>query len=192
MSSSSSATTTSITLQHGVDSYTMQDTYMRTDMPNANEGGHGEGIIGSCPSPTLLARALQRWDLSDIPAGAIITSATLSLYDTNSSLRTANCTFNIYKISDANGDWVEGTKEDATGGAEPTWNYKVQNASTAWAGSAGLSTSGTDFINTSLASGTFTDGSSGFKDISLNSDGIDVLESWCGSSGGNGWLIVGD
>jgi hypothetical protein len=135
-------------------------------------------------------RCLQRWDLSNIPSGAKCDSAILSLYDTNWVSRTQDCTINIYKISDANGDWIEGTAIDAAQVGSPSWHHKVYDT-VSWAGSDGLSTPTTDFINTSLASAIFTDGVSGYRDITFNAAGKAILGSWFGKSTNNGLLLYG-
>jgi hypothetical protein len=155
-----------------------------------NQGAHPKSYFGFDGASRKM-RTLQRWDFSSISAAETVTSVTLNLTDTDWALRTANNAINIYKVSDANGDWVEGTTLDIPQTGSPCWNTKVTNTVN-WAGSAGLSTAGTDYVNTSLASYTFVDGTSGVKSITFNSDGIAVVQSWLGGAGGNGILIIGD
>lgn len=131
-----------------------------------------------------------RFDLSGIAAGQVCTAATLKLYhaDTNG----IDNTYKLYKITDANGDWVEGTKDNATAGdGEPCWNKKAYNTVN-WAGSVGLETPGTDYINTSLAEVT-TPGSitaNAVLEIPFTAAGLTVLQSWFGAATNNGLLML--
>lgn len=143
---------------------------------------------------TTQRNAILRFDLSGIPAGAKCTSAVLKLYHYNNV--GINNTYCIYKISDANGNWVEGNNTGTTADAgEPCWNAKEANGSggvtTAWAGSAGLSSAGTDYINTALA--TASTGASittnAALDFTFNADGLSVLENWFGDATNNGFII---
>lgn len=92
-----------------------------------------------------------KFDVSSIPAGAIVNSATLYLY--NASTATSNRTFAVNSILVANSGWVEGF----------TWEYA--NPSTVrWAGDtgadagtdAGGSVSGVDWDATALGTFTYT------------------------------------
>lgn len=159
---------------------TLGDTLLNGPYPDRNYGGYTY-FVTSTQRKNLL-----RFDLSSISSDAICDSGTLSLYSaTNSST-----TFNFYKISDANGDWVEGTQTGQTAiGAVATWNNKSFSPAVAWAGSAGLSTPGTDYINTVIA--TFTGSISGntkFDNV-FNDDGKAVLQSWFGDITNNGLLM---
>jgi hypothetical protein len=158
--------------------------------PNYNNGGQPIGYCGIKTYGGRELRELQRWDLSDIPSGATCDAAVLSLYDTNWVSRTSDNTINIYEIADANGDWIEGTARDKVQNGSPCWDYKAYNSG-AWAGSAGLSTSGTDYINTSLGSAIFTDGVSGYRTITLNADGRSVVAGWFGEATNNGVILRG-
>lgn len=134
-----------------------------------------------------------RFNLSGIPAGSICTAASLKL--TNDYGWAGEQTYNCYKIADANGDWIEGTKNDTQAGAgEPCWNAKRADGSggvtTAWAGSNGMSTAGTDYLATSLGSYTGTNlaGEVPF-DIVFNATGLAVLEDWFGDATNNGFMV---
>lgn len=135
-----------------------------------------------------------RFDLSGIPAGNVAIAATLKLYHANTN--GINNTYGVYKISDANGNWIEGTQNSALAlSGEPCWNAKAANGSggvtTAWAGSAGLMTAVTDYINTVIASAS-TGGSitaNAALDFTFNADGLAVLSSWFGQATNNGMLI---
>jgi len=138
--------------------------------------------------------SLLRFVLSSIPAGAIITSATLNLYNTANT--TIDSTVSLFQISDANGDWIEGTSVATTAKAgESCWNAKVADGSggvtTAWAGTVGLTTAGTDYIDTVLASLLVASGTSANtkNEIPFNEDGLAVLQSWFGDATNNGFIV---
>jgi hypothetical protein len=91
---------------------------------------------------------LLRFDLSSLGTNIVINSVTLQMNKpaggTGSSF-----TVNVFELSVANANWVEGTANNVAQSGSATWNSK---GSSAWAGSAGASTAGTDYINTVLAS----------------------------------------
>lgn len=127
-------------------------------------------------------KGLMRFDLSDIPSVSVLTinSATLYLYDQNPVGRTSSTTTTLHEVSTANGDWLK---------SSAVWNYKVYNTVT-WAGSSGLETSGTDYVDTLLGNHLYVDGTSGYgTGISLNSSGLAVIKKWAGTTGGNGLLV---
>ena len=135
-------------------------------------------------SPSLVV--LLRFDLSGILSTATCDAAALKLTPaTNESSET----YNLYKITDANGDWVEGTKNNATAGTgEPCWNKKAYNT-VDWAGSAGMSTAGTDYVNTVLATftGAVTAGTT--FELTFNASGLAILQDWFGDAANNGFLL---
>jgi hypothetical protein len=135
--------------------------------------------------------ALIRVLLTNIPATAIITSASLFLYDLNNSGRSASSLVQVYKVADANGDWVVGTVNNTEQSGSSCWDYKAYDAATptAWAGSEGCSTAGTDYVNTLLASATVADENTGYEEIPFNADGLAVLQSWFGDATNNGLLL---
>jgi hypothetical protein len=154
---------------------------------NANPT-YNYGIYIYCKSKALL-----RFDLSSIDSSDICTDA--DLYMTPAENNTGSVVNNIYKVSDANGDWIEGTKNGAAAGSgEPCWNAKEADGSggvtTAWAGSAGLSTAGTDYENTSLATYTGAYAAGTAIELPFNESGLTVLQSWFGEVTNNGLLFV--
>lgn len=84
-------------------------------------------------------RILIRFDISDIPAIATCTSATMSLYSYLTSAMTGD-TWTAYSVLSANSSWDESA----------TWD--TIDGSTSWAGSSGCSTSGTDYNGTAIGS----------------------------------------
>lgn len=159
------------------------DTIVSVDHGNINFGIYNQIVLKGA-----LMKGLFRFDLSGLPAGATCTAATLKLYALGSE---TSITYNLYKISDANGDWVEGTKSTATAGTgEPCWNKKAYNTID-WAGSVGLGTAGTDYVNTVIASVTAASAGAGSEIfLGFNAAGLAVLESWFGAATNNGFLLI--
>lgn len=122
---------------------------------------------------------LIRFILSSIPSSATCTAAVMSLHSTK------NSTLSVYKITDANGDWIEGTATGYQQTGSPCWSYKVFDT-VAWAGSEGMATAGTDYIDTNLVSSSFT---SPTYTLTFNTDGKTVLQDWFGDATNNGFLI---
>ena len=152
---------------------------------------------GACPNNLYSGFAcLFRFDLSSIPASASIDSAYIRLVQVSAPEGAYNATQAFYKISDANGDWIEGTKNNTLAGAgEPCYNAKCADGAggvtTAWAGGAGCKAAGTDYVNTILASKVTNRSDSQYTayQIDFNADGLAVLESWFGEATNNGLLL---
>lgn len=111
-----------VTFQQGVSSYAgHQDAMVRPDGANAttvsNTSANSSGYVSSVPT-TL--RAIQTWDLSDIPVGAIITSVTFTIgnrSDTGSGLNDSN------DVIDANDPLYElRTISESFSETTATWN----------------------------------------------------------------------
>ncbi len=126
--------------------------------------GAADGISAGTLGPGSPQNALLSFDVSGLNnLYASIDSITLRLTQwTNTSLgvtgfdSTVDVTNDIYAVSPANRGWNEGTGS-ASGAVQvgtSTWNNRLHNT-TAWAGSAGLGTAGTDYVNTLLATHTY-------------------------------------
>lgn len=138
-------------------------------------------------------KGLLEFDLSSIPAGSKIISAKFYLYQALSGAALA-FTATIYSIAVGNAAWVEGTKNGAQAGAgEPCWNALAADGAggvtTAWAGSAGLSTAGTDYEATAMGA---------FNGDRSDADGTEYsvalptarVEGWCGATNTNYGLLI--
>lgn len=139
-------------------------------------------------------KQLLRFSLSSISSSAIINSATLRFTVEHVTLQSRTTAFRIYKIADANGDWIEGTKNYTTAGAgEPTMNCKEADGSggitTYWAGGGNFGVAGTDYVNTELASYLSISDSCSVGDtytFTFNASGLAVLQDWFGDVTNNG------
>jgi hypothetical protein len=97
----------------------IDDSYLRQDANTTNYGAVVTFEVGKKPNRTR--RAVMKFDLSSIPAGAILESATLTLTRTGGDANTL--TFSTHEVTQA---WVE---------ANTTWNNR--QTGTAWTPSVG-------------------------------------------------------
>lgn len=136
------------------DVFTAFDMQMSSSWPNNNGGGHANFQFETGQ------RGCLKFNLSSIPSGATCTSAKLYVYHSYATGDGPSITVNIYSIAAANADWVAGTKNIALAAAgESCWNARHADGSggvtTAWAGSAGCNTAGTDYESTAIGSFAF-------------------------------------
>ncbi len=108
-------------------------------------------------------RTLVKFDVSSIPAGSMINSATLSFYinlDRSSNARTA-------RVRYLKRDWVEG---------EATWNIYSTGNNWETAGASGAND--VDSTDLATASYTATESTGAYKDFTLNDSGLSVINRW--------------
>jgi hypothetical protein len=164
---------------YGAAVNTAKDTFVRSTAATYNFGA-----TTSWNSSSMKMLAL--FDLSSIPAGSTINSATLSFFQTNGGAAGA-FTITAYAIAAANAGWAEGTGNGSAnaGAGEPCWDAKEADGSggvtTAWAGSAGLSTSGTDYAASSIGSVAGNRSDANGTEYALSLDPTTVA-AWCGTS----------
>lgn len=146
----------------------------------------GLGLTGTKP--------LIEFDCSSVPAAATCSSAILYFYHAAQSTNSP-WTAAWYSIASGNAAWIEGTKNNATAGAgEPCWDALAADGAggvtTAWAGSAGLSTSGTDYEAVSLGScsGNRSDAVGTEYTVSLTAARV---RGWFGAINTNYGIMVG-
>lgn len=127
-----------------------KDTWVSQGNPTFNYGGSsGMSTIGrGAANP---AYAMVQFDLSTLPEGATVTTATLKLW--NQSTEVATRTFDVYRRI-ANQDWDEGTLSGSAGDGA-TWNQA--DTGEEWAGGAnGGGVEGIDLSSTILATFIYT------------------------------------
>jgi hypothetical protein len=182
-----------ITLQQGVGSYSGakdQGGFNETTADNSMYYGAGQGTTYFFRDVSQQAgNALIYFDLSQIPAGKTIDSATLSFYNTGSNAYSGGVC-NMHRILDPNskGMWVEGTNTDYTLKDGASWVRRTgtgNTLTTAWTNTANstilnsCTTSATATITFSIASGWYTS-------TSLVSD----VQAWVnGTAVNQGWYI---
>ncbi|MCD4826036.1 MAG: DNRLRE domain-containing protein [Phycisphaerae bacterium] len=180
-----------VTFQEGVSNSVTgvyagtEDNDLRSDYPDGNTGGNGAfGTIGGSGTNS---NSIIRFDLSGL-SGKTITSATLSLYAYSVS---GNQAVNLYEVAAANKDWVEGTSgwPPVAQAGSSCWNYREYDATTPtdWAGSAGCSTSGTDYVADRLAQ-TWVLNTVQFYSWDITR--TTMLQSWVDSPSDNAGLLI--
>ncbi len=113
---------------------------------------------------------LLRWDLSDIPSGALVEGATITVNVTDVSN-------DIYGLYEMKVDWQE------TGA---TWNSYAPGSPWEIPGSFGPSDRGAAVL------GTVNAGSLGSHTITLNQQGLDLMQAWVDGSAPNFGFIITD
>ncbi len=158
-----------------------EDTYMSSYNETNNYGtsttlkSTRNGSTSNVKRGTLL-----RWNLSSIPATAVVTSASVTLYVSTSSSQT----YNLYNMRQS---WIEGTGASAETGDGATW--LTYNGSDSW-GSSGAADITTDRYDVNLwDAGTTSFSSAGTRTVNLNTEGLAVIQEWINGSVNNGLTI---
>lgn len=127
---------------------TGKDTWLKQTDSDANYGASGQLMTYEWSGASR--RPLIEIDCSSIPGDATCDDATLYLYAVGPPSDSETLT--IHSIASGNAAWQAGSQDGTTGGTgDCCWDYLDQDASpTSWAGSAGLSTSGTDYESTAI------------------------------------------
>jgi hypothetical protein len=140
----------------------IDDSYLRQDANTTNYGAAVTFEVGKKPNRTR--RAVMKFDLSTIPAGAILESATLTLTRTGGDANTL--TFSAHEVTQA---WVE---------ANTTWNNR--QTGTAWTPSVG----GT-FKPTAIST-TTVPGTNGAYNWNL----LSMVQSWFNGTAVNNGILI--
>jgi len=158
--------------------------------PNQNYGTTSSLQAGSVSGE--VRKALIRFDLSAFARHTVSDDAVLTLCQRQPFGTPVDMT--LYQIKVANGGWIggDGSGKDADLG-ESAWNFKVQGSpQVLWAGSAGLNTSGVDYVAKEL-------GGFAYTPSGVNGTGIsiaipkEVLQGWIDQAASNaGMLLAAD
>ena len=142
------------------------DTYIDNGNTTTNYGASASLIVDGKPDDG----ALLKWDLSSIPAGSTLQSATLSINVTGTSTDT-------YEIYELKRSWTE---------LQATW--KKANSSTNWqsAGAQGSLDRGSTVLGTVTATAT------GIRNVVLNAAGLAVVQGWVNNPATNFGFILQD
>lgn len=169
-----------------IDDSSIDDNYIKKDL-GSNNYGAATGLGIRYAGASIIWKTLIRFDESLIPAGTI---TDLTMNYTINFVGTAGSP-SVYRVADANYNWVEGTANNTSQAGSSCWDYLAYDASTptSWAGSAGLETSGTDYI--ADASPPTIDGTStGAKSTSFGATGASWCEYWRDNANTNGGMLI--
>jgi hypothetical protein len=169
-------------LQEGSDGYSgMKDAYIHQENPTYNYGNSSPLIVDSDDpyNSDNDVSALLSWDLSSVPAGSILESASITVY-VEDETASGSEGFDMYAIIQS---WTEGTGDGAVTENGVTWNtYDGINAWPGGAGGAG------DMEDNVLAS--FTPSTTGTYTVNINSSGIAAIQQWIDlPESNNGFMI---
>jgi hypothetical protein len=166
---------TSVSFQDGVSPSTLYagqtDTNIEQATPTTTDGSD-ESVHADFDYPDGSGKSIEgllRFDLSSIPAGSTVTSASLSINVTN---RTSGAGYDLYALSRA---WTP---------SQATWNSATTG--TAWGAGGARSTS--DRSATSI--GTLTPTTTGTTTVTLNAAGLAQLNAWIADPSKNYGFIV--
>lgn len=154
------------------------DTFLQSAGPTNNFGTHIRLFIGESNAEVSIYRELIEFDLSTLPAGANISSTTLSIMlvvDRSSNART----FRVYRLKR---EWVE---------AQATWN--IYSTGNSWQTAGGFGVNDSEQTDIGSRAFTATESTEVFKDFSITAVSKNDLD-WGLEQGGaqTGWLIKAD
>jgi glucose/arabinose dehydrogenase len=166
---------------------TVADTFINGRFADRNAGGHTHVAAGRDGLGNS-RRGLLQFDLSSIPAGSTVISATLELVVViDPNIGSVNSNFELHTMT---AGWLEGTKAGNNGAAaslgEVTWNSRAHGF-TAWSGSPGANG---DFNASASASTAVTGlGNYVWTSAQLTAD----VQNWISNPGQNlGWILISD
>lgn len=152
-----------------------------------NFGARDDWEVGS--NAAAVRHALLRFNITSM-AGQYTTINSVTLKLTVNYANGAADTLQLFRFASANASWVEGTQVGADGIPDPgmtTWNQRVQGADN-WAGSAGASTGGTDYLSTAVGSIAFDNSLANGTLVSITLTDPTLIDDWV--SGDNSGLFL--
>jgi Calcineurin-like phosphoesterase/CARDB len=154
----------------GTNDYTgTRDTYLRQASATTAYGSAPEVLVdGEDGAVGADINGLVRWDLSAIPRGSVVTSATIDAFVINPSSQP-------YEVQELTRDWSE---------ADATWTQASATVRWAGPGATGLGDRAPAVLST------FTPNGQGFFRIPLNAWGVAVVQRWVDNPTTNFGLIL--
>jgi hypothetical protein len=143
-----------------------RDTKIRSGSPTTNYGSSTVLEADGSPDDGVLIK----WDLSAIPAGSVVSSASITLTVTNATSHT-------YEIYSLKRNWVE---------SQATWRSYASGLAWQVAGAQGSNDRGTTVLGSVTASAT------GAKTVSLNASGVAAVQSWVNTPSSNYGIVIQD
>ena len=147
------------------------DTYLNARFPTLNSGTADILVVGDRVGVDEAIRTAIKFDLTSLPANAVISSATLSLYATTDESNNAR-TFRVFRLKRA---WVE---------AQATWN--IYSTGNNWSTAGAFHADDCEQTDIGTRAFTATETLNAFKDFALTPTRKTALDL------GNGWLIKAD
>ncbi len=96
--------------RQGLNPGSARDTYLASDEPDRAHGASVDLLVGTPPGTDAIRRALLRFDLSGLPAGATVLTARVGLHDES---RTGPGTIEVHRVTK---DWDEASETWASFG----------------------------------------------------------------------------
>ncbi|MBI1321558.1 MAG: DNRLRE domain-containing protein [Candidatus Hydrogenedens sp.] len=172
--------------EDGVDGYAgFADTSIFSE--NEYSGGASDGIFSGTNAQLNTRRALIRVDLSSIPAGSVVTSATLSLTVERSGENFGNLPFTLHRVTRA---WGEGR---VVGRGEGGFGAPADEGDATWIASRHRETTwtspGGDYAPE--ASATAASGPAGATDTWSGPGMAADVQAWVDNPNANfGWILI--
>lgn len=133
------------------------DTYIDGGSTGTNFGASMSLVVSGKPDEA----ALLKWDLSSVPAGSTLLSATFTINVTNASA-------NTYEIYELKRNWTE---------SQATWKLAANKTNWQTAGAQGSLDIGTTVLGT-ISPVPGSPGATGLRSITLNAAGLAVVQGW--------------
>jgi hypothetical protein len=144
------------------------------------EAGHFIGLYDTHPGASLM-----RFNVSGLEADKVA-SARLRIYKPRSMSQQGPVEVSVYKVSQANGDWVEGGSASQPEPGAVSWRMKSENKS--WAGAQGCSEAGVDYELPALGeTQTVYPETSGWIEFNLPAE---LVQSWIDTPELNCGLVI--
>ena len=159
----------------------IKDTFIDVSGPTKNNGSTAvtELKIRRKSDGSTDLRPLLQWDLSSLPAGAMISAATIQFGVTRADA--ANEVVGVYQLNTA---WVEGTQSNATCTTGASWNDPDCSTSSGLAWTGG----GESAYNTT-AVGTFNTNATGYQSVT-GAAVVALVQSWANNTSANNGVIL--
>ncbi|MHB8793750.1 MAG: DNRLRE domain-containing protein [Thermoleophilia bacterium] len=151
-----------------------QETWISNSGASLNNGAATDLVVGNHNASSDNRRSLLKFDLSGIPVGSTVNSATMSLYQ-HAQEDTSTPQLGIYF---ATRSWAEGTGNGSSTADGATWN--THDGINSW------STGGGDFYATAQATATAPDSTSAWLDFEITG----LAQNWVDGSISNEGMFV--
>jgi len=150
------------------------DTWLFAEAPDFAESGDFHGLAAGVNSHGSAMRAIVKFDLSQIPANATITSAALSMIATKQNFSAATATFELHRLIQT---WVA---------AEATWNSRSSEVTWSTPGAAAEQ----DYSMTVSASNVVSDSFGSTYVFGSTAAMVADVQAWVNdSTANNGWIM---